>query len=324
MPPSHVITIGHFDGVHRGHQAILAEARSAAARHDARVVALAFDPHPATILRPDRVPPRLVRRDEKIELLCAAGADDVQILEPSTELLSRTPDQFVHGLLERFDLEAVVEGEYFRFGKGRAGDVALLRRMGQAHGFDVRTVAADDVSLSDQLQVSASSSLIRWLLVHGRAMDAARCLGRFHTLSGQVVSGAKRGRTIGVPTANLDPTALGELLVPANGVYAGRVRLDDQSTLPAAVNVGTKPTFGDAARTVEAHLLDFDRDLYGQTIRIDLCRWLRDEQRFPGVEALKAQLRRDVDQTRRLHEGGLLDSTGAAAQHEGIPKLEIR
>ncbi len=303
-----VLTIGNFDGVHRGHQAILARAKALAEGHRASVRAITFDPHPASILRPDQTPPRLTDAPRRADLLRAAGADEVVILPPTPELLSQTPERFIQTLVRAQNPAAMVEGGDFRFGKGRAGDVNTLRELGARYGFEVEVVAPVEVALCDQLLAPVSSSLIRWLLRRGRVADAARALGRAYELSGKVVEGERRGRTIGVPTANLDPSIAVGRAIPGAGVYAGYA-LTGEQTHPAAISVGQKPTFQGRSLAIEAHLLDFSGELYGRPLTLRFTRWLRDQQAFPGVDALKAQLHRDIAQARAWHGLGVLDDT---------------
>ncbi len=295
MAPPSVITIGNFDGVHCGHRAILARAAELAHSLDGSVTALTFDPHPATLLRPDAAPPRLTSLADKQQLLCDAGATDVQVLEPTESLLALSADAFVRWLVEHHRPVAMVEGADFRFGTGREGDVAWLTQLGGEHGFEVDIVESIDVALSDHQLAPVRSSLIRWLLGHGRVADAAICLGRPFALTGIVEQGEQRGRTIGVPTANLGDEALSTFVMPKDGVYAGLGELPDGSTFPAAISIGVKPTFADSARVVEAHLLNFSGDLYGQPLTLHLSRWLRDQAPFPSLDALQTQLTRDIE-----------------------------
>lgn len=299
MPTRSVITIGNFDGVHLGHAALLRAARARADAEGSRVVALAFDPHPMTRLRPAHAPPRIMGFARRAELLRALGADSVERLEPTEALLSRTAEAFVADLVERFHPSAFVEGSDFRFGKGRAGDNTLLERLGQAAGFCVTVVPGVEVPLSDHTLAPVSSSLCRWLLAHGRVADAARVLGREHELTGVVITGDRLGRTIGFPTANL---ATDDLL-PADGVYAAIAELPDGSSLPAAVNVGTRPTVNGSDRRVEAHLIRTDLDApwaplpglaeYGWPLRLRFTAFLRDQVRFSSIDELRSQLVRD-------------------------------
>jgi len=302
-----VITIGNFDGVHIAHQSLLQTARRLADQRRAQVIAMTFDPHPATILQPGSQPPRLMSRPHKIDALHDAGADRVIVLEPSEQILSLPPDTFVRKLVHEHHPVALVEGEGFRFGHKRAGDTALLQKLGQTHGFETLIIPPMQVALHDLLVAPVSSSLVRHLLMHGRVRDAARCLGRLYSLQAEVIHGERRGRTIGVPTANLDMNALAEYLIPAPGVYGGYVQLSHADPVPAAISVGIKPTFDHHPLLVEAHLLDYEGDLYGHTVSVRFARWLRDQQRFAGAAALQAQLQRDITAVRDWYNRRLLD-----------------
>ena len=312
MAARSVVTVGNFDGVHLGHRAILQRARHLADQHNAALKVVTFEPHPATVLRPDAVPPRITGAEHKKRLLIDAGADQIDLLEPNSELLACQPTRFIEQLLNAHRPVVIVEGANFRFGKARAGDVQLLASLGQRLHLTSVVVDPVDVVLYDLQATTVSSSLVRWLVGHGRVADAACCLGRAFTLAGRVITGAKRGRGIGVPTANLDPQDYNDLLIPADGVYGGLVELPDARTCPAAISVGRKPTFAGQARCIEAHLLDFDADLYDQSITLRFARWLRDQRPFPGVDALRRQLEQDITDTRRLARHGLLEPQSSA------------
>ena len=318
------MTIGNFDGVHLGHQHIVRRAGEIAQEHDVVVKVVTFDPHPATVLRPGSAPPRLTVLDEKIRLLKESGADDVVVLSPTAEQLAMSPQAFVEMLVRDHSPQVFVEGEDFRYGKDRAGDLKSLRAQGETCGFAVDTVEAVEIALSDHLIASVRSSLIRWLISHGRVADASICMGRLFSLVGPVVQGEQRGRTIGVPTANVG--ICDELHVPGNGVYAGIALTPEGNEHAAAISVGIKPTFKSndnqiasksavasatnqrpncmeqSAQAIEAHLLDFDDDLYGQSLTLRFVRWIRDQQKFPEIDALQAQLARDVAQVRALSQ----------------------
>ncbi len=300
------MTIGNFDGVHLGHQAIVSRCGELAREKQVAVKALTFDPHPASVLRPGREPLRLIAAPRKRELLLQAGADEVVILEPTPAMLSLEPHDFVARLVADHHPIAVVEGIDFRFGRGRAGDVKSLAALGDEFGFATHVVPDVQVALSDHLLAPVSSSLIRMLLANGRVMDAALASGRAYELTGNVVQGDRRGRTLDMPTANLDAAATIGRALPGDGVYAGAVELRDGSEHPAAISIGVKPTFAGRRRTIEAHLLDYAGDLYGQTITLRFHRWLREQQPFPSPDALKAQLHRDVAQVRDLVCVGVL------------------
>jgi len=302
-----VITIGNFDGVHVGHRAILQTASGLAQQQSAKVIAMAFDPHPSATLDPANQPPRLCTREQKTQRLKDAGADEVIILNPEPKLLGLTPEEFVHQMIQQHQPVAFVEGADFRFGHARAGDLDLLQRFGNEHGFVVHTQPSKDVTLSDLSVVTVRSSVIRWLVGHGRFEDAGKCLGQPFSLTSEVVQGEQRGRTIGIPTVNLNLDTLDDHMLPADGVYAGFAYCPGATPgvdrpYTAAISVGNKPSFGGlrghVKLTIEAHLLDFDADLYGQTITLTFTRWLRDQQRFPTPDALRQQLARDIDKVR--------------------------
>jgi len=301
-----VVTLGNFDGVHRGHRALLRAARQEADANDAQVVAMTFDPHPATLLRPEAVPPRLLGRGRKVDRLKQCGADRVVVLEPTRDLLARAPEEFVAHLVERYHPVAMVEGPNFRFGHKAAGNIDTLRGLGGKLGFATRIVEPCRAGLTDQLEVPLSSTLVRQLIAHGRVADAAVALGQPFDLVATVIPGERRGRTIGVPTLNLDPQDLAGFVLPGMGVYAGHVTLPDGRAFPAAISVGVKPTFGQRQLIIEAHLIGFDEDAYNQRVTVAFARWLRDQSPFPSVDALKAQLHRDIDRASELAERDLM------------------
>lgn len=305
-PNQSVLTIGNFDGCHLGHAELVARARRIADQRGLPVAALAFDPHPASLLRPGGEPPRLTTFQQRTEQLRSLGVDEVHRLEPTPELLDQTPDAFIDRIIAQHAPAAIVEGTDFRFGKGRAGGMDTLAALGAARGFEAIAVEPVEVALSDHALVVASSTVTRWLLAHGRVRDAAKVLGRPYEMAGTVVSGDRRGRTIGYPTANLDSPCL----PPGDGVYAGLADLPDGRTVPAAISVGTKPQFtrGEAPRTTETFLLDVERDgsaiaglaEYGWPIRLRFVGFLRDQGRFAGLDALLAQMDRDCARVRRM------------------------
>lgn len=302
-----VLTIGNFDGLHRGHRAILAEARQQADALHLPLLAMTFEPLPMAVLKPDLAPPRLSDGTQRTRLLKAAGADQVVVLEPTTELLATEPLDFLKDICRTYHPRAIVEGRGFRFGHNRAGGVETLALHGDELGYRTSVVAPVEIAMEDHSLVTVSSSLIRWLLGRGRVVDAARCLGRAYTLSGEVVAGEKRGRVLGWPTVNFSRDALTNRMLPADGVYGGVVQLASGRSRDAAVSIGLKPTFGDHARVVEAHLLDFEGDLYGQMLTLNITRWLRPQERFATVDLLKVQLARDVAEVRRLRRAAALE-----------------
>lgn len=291
LPAGSVISIGNFDGVHRGHQHLLARARAIKASISAPALAVVtFEPHPLTVLRPDKAPPRLTSPAMKRDLLEAQGVDAMVVLPPSEEVLNLSAEAFWRLLRDEVRPSHLVEGSSFNFGKGRGGTIDKLRAWAAESDVRLEVVDAVKAPLLDLQVVPVSSSTVRFLLDGGRVRDAAICLGRPYALEGKVVSGAARGRELGVPTANLDCNAQ---LVPAEGVYAGRCTVDGRAW-PAAVSIGTNPTFGANPRTVEAHLVGFSGDLYGRTLRVELLDWQREQRTFAGIEALKQWIAQDI------------------------------
>jgi riboflavin kinase/FMN adenylyltransferase len=299
VPAGAVVSVGNFDGVHLGHERILATARELKARDGAAAIAVVtFEPHPTTVLRPEAAPPRLTPPALKAALLAGRGVDVLVNLPPSPEVLGLSAEQFWDILRGRVRPSHLVEGNTFNFGKDRGGNVDRLAGWCAAAGVELHVVEPVSVPLLDMQVAPVSSSLVRWLLFNGRVRDAAICLGRPYLLSGTVIKGYQRGRTIGVPTANLD---CGDQMVPDDGVYAARCAAGGR-TYPTALSIGTMPTFGsDLKRQVEAHLIGFDGDLYGQSIQVELVDWLRGQKKFAGVDALKAQMRRDLAETVERH-----------------------
>jgi riboflavin kinase/FMN adenylyltransferase len=278
--------LGNFDGVHLGHRALI---RSAASHGRAGVVT--FAPHPGKVLQPDLAPKLVSTYDRKLELLAEAGAT-FAVVQPFTMDFARTqPQAFEEQLFDRLKLKAVVVGADFTYGQKRAGTVAQLGNAAAARGAKVEVVA--QVVLEG---VVVSSSKVREYILEGRVEAAERLLGRPFDLDGTVVKGAARGRTIGFPTANIDTD---NELKPAPGVYAVRVRRQPGGSWhAAAANIGVKPTFGGTEVTIEAHLLDFNGDLYGQALRVQFIARLRPEMRFGSVAELTAQIKRDVEHAR--------------------------
>jgi len=281
-----VATVGTFDGVHRGHWAVLEEiARRASARGGTSLL-VTFDPHPLEVVNPRAAPLLLTTPDEKRLILAQSPLDRVAFVPFSHELAEFTPERFVREVLEeRFHVAELVIGYDHGFGRARAGDVAFLRRLGERDGFAVDVVPAVIV---DGRPVS--SSLIRRAVAGGDLDSAAHALGRPYAVTGSVVRGAGRGWAIGVPTVNLAPPP--RKLLPPDGVYAARVAWRG-GVHGAMLNLGARPTFGDQARTLEAHLFDFVGDLYGETVTVEFVRWLRDVVRFASAEALRRQLEAD-------------------------------
>lgn len=289
-----VLSIGNFDGLHLGHQKILESARTLRDAHAGSCLAVVtFEPHPLTVLRPQLAPPRLTTPVEKQAMLQSLGVDDYVILPPTREVLDLEAETFWEILRDAVRPIALVEGGTFNFGKNRRGSIERLKEWTTGTPVELRLVDSVTVTLPDMSVVDVSSSLIRWLVAYGRVRDASICLGRPYAITGEVIHGNHRGRTIGVPTANLKCE---DVLIPADGVYAGRCAIDGKS-YAAAVSIGTNPTFHDRRLHVEAHLIGFSGDLYGRTIRVELLDWLRDQWKYNGVEPLKKQLSRDLEET---------------------------
>jgi riboflavin kinase/FMN adenylyltransferase len=289
-----VVTIGVFDGVHRGHRAIVARAAQEAARRQLPLVVVTFDPHPDEVVRPGSHPPLLCTPRYRAELLGTLGVDAVCVLAFTKEFSQLTAEEFVRSVLvDGLHASAVVIGENFRFGHRAAGDIALLRELGCKYEF-----TAEGVPLLTDHGVTISSSYIRELLAAGDVAGAAADLGRPHRVEGIVVRGHQRGRALGFPTANAEPPPF--TAIPADGVYAGwlaSLESDGTETArwPAAISVGTNPTFEGTDRTVEAHALDRDDlDLYGVHVAIEFATRLRGMVRFGSVHELIAQMGRDV------------------------------
>ena len=297
----HVVTIGNFDGVHEGHRALISRARDLAEKGSglARVTAVTFEPLPAEILAPGRVPARLQSPASRSACLKAMGVEVVFELPTTRELLGTDPEDFIEEILERLSgksaVGAFVEGPDFRFGKARSGSVDTLQEHGRRAGFEVDVVPEVSVRLNDGLLVEVRSSTIRRLLCLGRVEDAARMLGRPFEVSGTVVIGDQRGRELGYPTANLD---LGGQILPGDGVYAARAMLPDGQRLPAAASIGSKPTFEVTPRVLEAHILDWQGEIddYGWVMNLQLIRRLRGQEQYDGVEPLLEQMARDCAQ----------------------------
>jgi riboflavin kinase / FMN adenylyltransferase len=299
-----VVTIGEFDGVHRGHQRTVSRARQAAAELGLPVAVVTFDPHPDEVIRPGSHPPLLATGRRRLQLLAGLGVDAVCVIAFTLEFSRLSAEEFVRTVLaERLHAASVVVGEDFRFGHKAAGDVALLAELGEKYDFTV-----EGVPLLTEYGVTVSSTVIRQLLADGNVAGAAEQLGRPHRVEGVVVRGHQRGRALGFPTANLEPPE--HSAIPADGVYAGwLVSLDpageETERWPAAISVGTNPTFDGKERTVEAHALDRDDlDLYGTHVAADFVARLRATVKFDSVDALVRQMYIDIGDARRLLTAG--------------------
>lgn len=289
------VTVGNFDGVHLGHQALAAVAVRDARLLGGTSVVLTFDPHPSRVLSPDRGPSALMTLAQKADALAALGVDVLAVLPFTLIVSDLSPEAFARVVLKgALGARLVVVGGNFRFGRGRRGDVSLLRQLGESLGFRVEAV---DPVLQEGAPIS--STRIREALARG-AVEAARVLlGRPFAVEGLVVRGAGRGRTLGIPTANLETA---NETLPGRGVYAAVVRLPEGRASRAVVNVGRRPTFGGGETTVEAHLLDFEQDLYGLSLRLEFHRRLREERTFSGKEGLVAQIHEDIARARELFD----------------------
>ncbi len=293
-PARSVVVPGNHDGVHLGHQALFAHARRVAAGEGLAVVALTFDPHPLRELAPERAPMPLTTIARRVELLLAAGADRVEIAHFDAGYAAQTAEDWVDvRLVRELGARALIVGPDFRFGRDRGGDLARLEELGRARGFVVDV--ASEVRLPGTGE-RVSSTAVRSALMRGDVAHAAALLGRPHRVDGLVVEGHKRGRTIGFPTANLAPDPI---LLPLDGVYAVRLQLPDGSWKGGVANLGTRPTFA-AGRSLEAHLFEFDGDLYGARASLEFVERIRDEKKFDGPEALVAQIRLDAEVARAL------------------------
>jgi riboflavin kinase / FMN adenylyltransferase len=295
-----VVTIGEFDGVHRGHQSVVARASELGRERGLPVVVVTFDPHPDEVTRPGSHPPLVCSARRRTELLAGLGADAVCVLPFTLEFSRIDPDEFVRTVLvERLHASAVVVGEDFRFGHKAAGDVQLLDKLGEK--YDYTTEGMPLLALDG---VTVSSTAIRELLAAGEVAEAAKALGRPHRVEGIVVRGHQRGRQLGFPTANVESPP--HTAIPADGIYAGWLATLDEtgqetSRWPAAISIGTNPTFNGQSRTVEAYALDRDDlDLYGMHVAIDFVTRLRGTLRFDSVDALVTQMRADVAQAREI------------------------
>lgn len=296
-------TIGVYDGVHLGHQAVIRSTQQKAAELGVPTAVVTFDRHPATILRPENAPHQLTTLDQKLELLALAGVDCTYVVHFDEARSKEAAEDFVHEVLvDRLGAKAVVVGEDFHFGHQRRGNVAMLTEAGLRHGFTV-----DGLSLLANPTGAAepvSSTAIRRALAGGDVAAAAAMLGRPFEMRGTVVKGDQRGRLLGFPTANVPVAA--HMALPADAVYAGWYVRPDESRHMAAINLGRRPTFYEHAETsvLEAHLMDFEGDLYGETARVEFVELLRSEMRFDGIDALKAQLVRDIESAREVLSAG--------------------
>lgn len=287
-----VLALGNFDGLHRGHQKIIERVKRGAAEHGGTPMAMTFDPHPPRVVRPDKAPPLLMTKAQRLEALHRAGIRCVAVVRFTRELSEWDPETFVRvALVEWLRVAEVWVGANFLFGHERSGNFSLLRMLGQRYGF--RADKIDPVRYKDFV---VSSTRIRRLISEGRVDEAGALLGHGYYIDGTIVEGRHRGREIGYPTANL---ATENELLPPNGVYATTATIDGV-VYPGLTNIGTRPTFGETNTTVETHVLGYNGDLYGRPLRLGFVLRLRDERRFDDVDALRAQIDADRRRAERL------------------------
>jgi riboflavin kinase/FMN adenylyltransferase len=288
-----VLALGNFDGLHRGHLKIIERVRRGAAEHGGTPMAMTFDPHPPRVVRPDKAPPLLMTKAQKIEALGQAGISCVAVVRFTHEMSQWDPETFVRTVLvDWLRVSEVWVGANFLFGHERSGNFSLLRTLGQRYGF-----RADKIDPVRYKEFVVSSTRIRRLVTEGRMDEAGALLGHQFYVDGQVVEGRKRGREIGFPTANLRTD---NELVPPHGVYATTLTVEGVAHA-SITNVGLRPTFGETLETtIETHVLGFTGDLYGRQVRLGFVQRLRDERKFEDVDALKAQIDADVRRAERL------------------------
>ena len=292
---SPVLALGNFDGLHRGHVKILERIQRGAGERGGTSVVLTFDPHPPRVLRPDKAPALLMTKSQKLDALARAGVQGAAVVRFTKEMSQWEPERFVRSVLvEWLRVAEVWVGADFLFGRDRSGNFSLLRSLGAQHGF--RAEKIDAIRYKDFV---VSSTRIRRLVAEGRVDEAGALLGHHYVIEGAVVEGAKRGREIGFPTANVSTS---NELLPPHGVYATTVWIDSHLH-PSVTNIGQRPTFGDQlATTIETHVLNLDRNLYGRTLKLAFVQRLRDERKFPDVEALQEQIAADVRRASRLFD----------------------
>jgi riboflavin kinase/FMN adenylyltransferase len=290
-----VLALGNFDGLHRGHVKIIERVNRRAGERGSTSVVMTFDPHPPRVVRPDKAPPLIMTKAQRLEAIAASGIQGTAVVRFTHELSQWDPETFVRTVLvEWLHVAEVWVGANFLFGRDRAGNFSLLRALGARYGF--RAEKIDPVRYREFV---VSSTRIRRLIGEGRVDEAGALLGHPYFVDGTVVEGARRGRELGCPTANLDVV---NELVPPNGVYATTVQLDSVIH-PSITNIGVRPTFGDTVqRVVETHVLGFEGDLYGAPVRLGFVQRLRDERAFESVEQLRAQIDADRQRARSLFE----------------------
>jgi riboflavin kinase / FMN adenylyltransferase len=288
-----VITIGNFDGVHIGHQALFHEVIEKAQEIGGTAIAMTFDPHPLRVLNHNKTLSLITRSEQKLELISASGIDVLICIPFTHEFAAMSARSFVEQLVNRVGMKAIITGDDYTFGRNREGNVALLKNLGQELGFEV--LVSDWIQASSVKPGRISSTRIRELIAKGKVTSAKKLLGRFYQVRGTVVSGRNRGgKLLGFPTANL---ILQDELCPKAGVYAVTVECLDSQFMGVA-NIGYSPTFSDNIFTVEVHILDFHNDIYGKNIRVNFIERIRDEIKFSGISELSAQIRKDIEYAR--------------------------
>jgi riboflavin kinase/FMN adenylyltransferase len=288
-----IVTIGNFDGVHRGHQHIFHKVLREARQEKSKAVVITFEPHPKRVLHPERQPFYLITsREEKITRIAETGIDGLLLIPFSLEFSHTTAREFIHSILwDWLRIKKIFIGHDYTFGRGREGNETLLAAAGEKLGFAVEVIGAFKVG-----DIVISSTLTRNLILAGRVKEAALYLGRPYNLGGEVIAGHRRGRALGFPTANLRPE---KALIPAHGIYAVRLLLAGKRR-QGVLNIGFNPTFSDSALSVEAYIFDFDEDIYGQTLELLFIDRIRDEMKFDGPARLVEQIRRDVERAREI------------------------
>jgi len=289
------ITIGNFDGVHKGHQALFQRVKQLAEELNGESVVVTFDPHPLEVLFPKKAPSFITSHRHKLDLIASCGIDATIIIPFDHEFSRMSAREFVEAVLvEKIGARAIVVGHDYRFGHSREGDIAFLKKLGEQYGFKVQIVTG--LRANDSV---VSSTAIRQMIVSGNIKEANRLLGRFFEVSGTVIPGRKRGVSLGFPTANIRMPAITS---PRTGVYVVQAEVDGK-TYGGAANLGYNPTFGDTDLSLEAHLFDFDQDIYGKPITVRFIDRLRNELRFSSPAELAAQIRKDVDTAKKILAG---------------------
>lgn len=294
-----VITIGNFDGVHIGHQALFHTTIEKAEAIEGTSVAMTFEPHPMRVITTNEHPPLITLYEQKTELIARTGIQVLISIPFTYEFAAIPAEQFIGDLLvKRIGMKAIVVGKDYSFGRGREGDVDMLRRLAPIHGYEVMVV--DWIQPANGMVPRISSTRIRELVMAGQMEEAAKILGRPYQIRGRVATGRNRGgRLLGFPTANIN---LQDELCPLKGIYAVTVEHSGQ-TMPGVANIGYSPTFDDHIFTVEVHIMDFNKNVYGDPIRVNFITRLRDEIKFDGIEALSEQIRKDIQRARRILAG---------------------